>query len=313
MSVIKVDPLSSGVAGKGGKGGRAYVSTYLVLTDHKDDSPVTVSYGARNTFPGGFPFEGDYYWWGTPGSAHYSQDPEAYCLWPPDIKLKQDDQNFRRVWLVTVKHETPESADSRASGQNNPLTEDWEFSCDADEWTEEATMDKDGKPIRNSAGEQFKGKLVQVYKSRARYHLARNYASVNPMTLDDIRMSVNSARVKLDGRWYGPRMLLMRRVRYSRKIFAAVLTYYRVEFEIDSNPDTFDLTMADMGWREFIGGKADPNDPKSYRWIKDFATKHNTPTQLYLDGHGNVQPFNLPAVPLNFKYYKERVWPFSFP
>ena len=41
---------------------------------------------------------------------------------------------------------------------NDPNQEYWELNSDADEWTEEATKDKDNLPITNSSLEQFRGK-----------------------------------------------------------------------------------------------------------------------------------------------------------
>jgi len=271
----------------------------------------------------GIPEEGDTFWWGDlsiPVGPGHSQDLFVFATWPHRCVLA-DEKTTRKLWNVTVRHETPEDFNERGNQGGDPLDEDWEITFDADEWTEEAVKDNQDNPILTSSLEVLKGKQVQVFKSRGRWHLAKNFAAVDMGRLDDLRMSVNSQQLYIQGIRYPSRTLLLRRARSARKVYAKTRYYYRLELEIDANPETHDLKPVDRGRLHYIGteGPGDPDrkDPKRFAPNRNDKDKSAHADPLPLNGDGDLLTSYPPLCIINqnmgARYYKERNWPWTLP
>lgn len=298
MTVVSAQPLSSVMANKGGKGGRVYTSKYRVITNDKYDNAVTINLSVL------LPAFGATYAWGT------AFDLGAFAQWPHACQLERgDDQAFRKVWIVTVIHETPDDGDQRGDQRgDDPTAYPWEVNGDADEWTEEAQKDQDDKPIVSSSLEPFRGKNVQVFRNREKLSLSKNFATLNLSLIRETRGSVNASAVTILGQSYPARQLYMRRLRWSRVVYAAGNRFYFTHsFEIDTNPDTFDLKLVDQGHRQLIVGALN-TDPQNFTPIIDRQTQRPCQHPMNLDGNGHVLQAGQPVVIKSFKYYKQRPW-----
>ena len=297
MAVVEVQPLSSVIAAKGGKGGRTYTSKYRVITNSQYDNGVTINLSAN------LPLFGAASYWGN------TWDYGAFAKWPHSCQLeKGDDQSFRRFWIVTVIHETPDTEDEKGDQRgDDPTQYPWEVGGDADEWTEEATKDENDKPIVSSSLEPFKGKNVQVYRNRERLTLSKNFASLNLGYIRSTRGSVNASSVTILGQAYDARTLYLRKIRWSRVVYAGgSRVYFKHEFEIDTKEDTFDLKLVDMGHRKFIG--TDRNDPTHYGPILDIGTQRPIQQPIPLDGNGQPLQAGQVIQTKTFKFYPQRNW-----
>jgi len=281
MAVISVDAVSTRVSGEA-DGHRTYTSTWRVITNSRQDGASTASIAS------GLPTWGSYYRWGTgagPGGSN-SWDLGAWVHSRPTAVL-QSEQDSLKVWLVTVLH-TSRSRTPEITYPDDPLSAPWEVHRDADEWTEEATETVDGKPIWNSALRAIGGKATEIYKTRSKWTLAKNFATVPESWLNDIERSMNSSSVTIVGLTHPKLTLYMRKIVVDVLYFAVNTRYFRCTFFIDQNPETHNLKLIDKGrhYDKFFKGSDDPQD---YVEITDDVTANPQPDgSYYLDGQGQL-------------------------
>jgi len=281
MAVVSVDAVSTRVNGEA-DGHRTYTSTWRVITSSRSDGASTASIAT------GLPTWGDYYRWGSgsgPGGSN-SWDLGAWVHSRPTATL-QSERDSLKVWLVTVQH-TSRSRTPEITYPDDPLSAPWEVSRDADEWTEEATQTVDGKPIWNSALRAIGGKATEIYKTRSKWTLAKNFATVPESWLNDIERSMNSSTVAMVGLTHPPKTLYMRKIAVQVLYYAVNTRYFRCTFFIDQNPETHNLKLIDKGrhYDKFLKGSDDPQD---YVEITDDVTANPQPDgSYYLDGAGRL-------------------------
>jgi hypothetical protein len=283
MAVVSVQAVSTRVSGEA-DGHRTYTSTWRVITNSRQDGASTASIAS------GLPTWGSYYRWGTgsgPGGSN-SWDLGAWVHSRPTATL-QSEQDSLKVWLVTITH-TSRSRTPEDTYPDDPLSAPWEVSRDADEWTEEAveTVDSPPKPIWNSALRAIGGKATEIYKTRSKWTLAKNFATVPASWLNDLERSMNSSSVTIVGLTHPPKTLYMRKIAVQVLYFAVNTRYFRCTFYIDQNPETHNLKLIDKG-RHKWDGVGDKNDPESYVEITDKETANPQPDGSYfLDGEGGL-------------------------
>jgi hypothetical protein len=293
MAVVSVDAVSTRVSGEA-DGHRMYTSTWRVITNSRQDGASTASIAS------GLPTWGSYYRWGTgagPGGSN-SWDLGAWVHSRPTAVL-QSEQDSLKVWLVTVLH-TSRSRVPQDTYPDDPLSAPWEVERDADEWTEEATHSVDGKPIWNSALRAIGGKATEIYKTRSKWTLAKNFATVPESWLNDIERSMNSSSVTIVGLTHPPLTLYMRKIRVQILYYGVNSMYARCTFYIDQNPDTHNLKLVDKGrhYDKYLKGS---NNPEDYIEIVDSETQNPQPDGSYfLNGSGGLLPRGAAPVMLNY-------------
>jgi hypothetical protein len=257
------------------------------------------------------------YLWGT-GTGPYgsdSWDTGAWVQTAPSAAL-QSDKDSLKVWLVTITHSS--RAGMVETPYDDPLDAPWEVERDADEWTEEATQTVDGLPIWNSALRAISGKETEVYKTRSRWILSKNFDFVPAIWFEMLERSMNHSATTLVGIYYPRLTLYMRKIQVRVMYKADSTRYFRVTFNIDHNPETHNLRLVDKGrhYNKFLG---DPNNPESYVEITDSETLNPQPDgSYYLNGSGQIlQKGNPPVMlnqPLGFQVYRTYEWNvISFP
>jgi len=276
------------------EGHRTYKTIYQVITNDVNDGPITAMSA------GGLPVAGGVYVYGN------DSDSWAFCHAIPEVKLKEYDES-RKQWHLTYTHSTEPMERCQTTSIENPLMEPWAVEGDSDEWTEEATTDKDDEAIDNSSLEPLTGKEIEVFKTRRRLRLSKNLASLNQDLIDDIEGSVNDGNVTIFGKAYGARQLYMRKIRFTRRIYATCTFYYPHEFYIDTKQATHDLKVIDRGFKEYTG--TDPTDPKHYTPIREPDGDEGEVVRepVYLKDGQRLPAGNDPEE-LEFRYYPEEDW-----
>ena len=307
MAVTSVQPVNTRVSGES-DGHRSYTSTWRVITDSRQDGASTASIAT------GLPTWGDYYRWGTgsgPGGSN-SWDLGAWVHSRPTASL-QSEQDTLKVWLVTVTH-TSHSRVPADTYPDDPLNAPWEVSRDADEWTEEATqtVDDPPKPIWNSVLRAIGGKEVEIYKTRPKWTLTKNFAFVPESWLNDIERSMNSSSITIVGLTHPKWTLYMRKIAVQVLYYAVNTRYFRVTFYIDQNPANHNLKLIDKGrhYDKFLKGSTNPMD---YVEILDDVTQNPQPDGSYfLNGQGRLIAKGAAPVmleqPNGFQVYRDHEW-----
>jgi hypothetical protein len=310
MAVVEVCPQFTWLE-PNKEGWRVYKQIWSAITDQKDDGPITARSGT------GLPLPGDPYVWGN------DSDQDSVCDIIPDVRLEKQDQGFRKKWAITFTFSN-EPRD-RCQPIDNPVAEPWEIEGDCDEWedTTEFATDSTGAKvvaITNSALEPFS---ANVYRSRRKLVAKKNYSNINLDWIEIYTNSVNSVAITIFGKTYAARTLFMRRIAFTRKLYRCDF-YYPTTFNIDINPNTFDIQFPDKGFRKKKAtAPSPPTDPREhFEWItggdgvKDDSIRVREPQ--FLDGAGNVKAAgsdgHIIPVYRRYRFYRELQWSvFNFP
>ena len=305
MAVVSTQPVSTRVVGEA-EGHRTYTSTWRVITDSRHDGASTASIAP------GLPAWGSSYLWGTGSgpSGSNSWDLGAWMQSRPTATL-QSEQESMKVWLVTVVH-TSRSRKVEDSYPDNPAAAPWEISRDADEWTEEAQVTVDGKPIVNSVLRAIGGKATEIYKTRSKWTLTKNFEYLPVTLIRDLERSMNSSTVYLVGVQYPPKTLYMRKIALQAQYASAIYRYFRFTFYIEENLDTHNLRLVDKG-RHYDKFLLQSDDPDDYVEICDKVTGNPQPDgSYYLNGSGRLLPKGAAPVmleqPDGFQVYQTFNW-----
>lgn len=300
MAVTSVDKLVTRVQGQE-SGHRTYTSTWRAFTDSHLDGASTVMISTL------LPQLGDPYLW------ENSFDYGARVNSLPVVRLEREDFTAKKQWIVTVTY-TTQGRTLEAQPPDDPLSWAWKVSGDADEWVEEATEtipDADGNktPIMNSAFQQIRGKEVEKFRTRRKWVLSKNFATVNQTFIDHFEGSINRSTVRLLGTVYPPKTLFMRRISFTREWYAYNTPYFPHTFNIDVNPDTFNLKITDKGTMK-VRDDGDPEDPQDMVPILDDITKNQM--ERFLDGAAVPLAKGAAYVILNdpngFQIYEDEEW-----
>lgn len=266
------------------EGHREYKVTYLVKMTSVDDGP------AMALVASGLPLTGSFYALGN------EVDTWAFCT--PEVGVTQViTEKDRHFWVE--KHFTTKPQ-SRCNETNieNPLLEPAKISGQSDNVSEEATHDRFGQPIHNSAHEQLRGPQVEFDRYRSTVTIEQNYPNMTAITLAYRFLNHCNDRPM----WgMGYRQVRLSNVSFSRNFFGLCFPYYtrRLEFTLDSLG--FDKNLLDEGTK-VLNGHWD----EDRNWVLDnidglvpdkFNPNHFTravdyqgnPIRVVLDGNG--KPF----------------------
>ena len=186
---------------------------------------------------------------GTPFTLGNTNDPWAFCT--PELKVSRfDSPNEPGIfWRVGQRFSTVPLRRCQSSSIENPLNEPYKISGSFVKYTKEATLDKNGKPIRNSAFEVIRGKSVERDFNRPTVSIERNVL-LNPLTTyaalvdhvnDSTLWGLSARKVKLSN------------VSWTRKLYGVCTFYYTVKYDFDIDWNTFDRVVIDEGTRVLQG------------------------------------------------------------
>jgi hypothetical protein len=239
MAVVSVTEIHQG---RGGdiqeKAVRTYRRVFHVLTDSELDGPATVRLAV------GIPRPWDSY------VTDAELDITAFCK-----RVGAEPHGETPfLWIVTAEYSS--ATDTRPEDQEeNPLLRPAEWQWGFASVSKVITTDKDGGSVTNSAREPFDPPL-ELPTGRVTLTITRNEAGFDVARANRFNQSVNSVV------WYGQpvRTALMNAVSAVTQTENGI-PYVRVTYEIHFDPETFDLSVLDSGYRD-INGKLfrDPVD-----------------------------------------------------
>ena len=269
MAVTGFNLLTTRVQGQE-SGHRTYQSTFRVFTDSVSDGASTVMIYS------GLPQLGDPYLWGN------SFDYGARMNSLPVVRLEREDQSARKIWIATCTY-TTQGRQLEEQPPDDPLSHPWGVSGDADEWSEEAETDVNGKPLINSSFQQLRGKQVERFRSRRKLTLSKNFPIINQLWIDHYEESTNRSSVSILGMVYPPKHLYMRRITFTREWYAYNTPYFPHTFQIDVHKNGINRKIVDKGTMQ-LRDNGNPFDPGDMVPILNLQTKDQM--ERYLNGAG---------------------------
>ena len=229
-----------------------------------------------------------------------------------NIRIQQDTES-RLHWTITAEYsdERKTSKDKEA----NPLLRETDISRSASSYqkiAEVAVDDNIGKSaygtetaIVNSAGDPFVPP-PQVDDTRYTITLAKNFATYDDQTGYDYTNSVN------DGTYFGAatRTLKIASIDVPPKITEQVdgigdVEYYRVTTTMEYRPETWDLSILDKGYNEFISGSTTQTQEISTSTASENGTQPVSEPVL-LDGNGAQLAAGGTPSYRQYRYYREK-------
>jgi hypothetical protein len=277
--------ISSGVrvhkASSDPEGYRTYHVTYLVQGD-VGDGPVEVF----NT--PGLPVPGDSY------AFNSGSDQWAFCTQEWSISGQQQEGPIT-FWDVEIKF-TSKPDEKRCKDQKieDPLLIPDRVSGGFHKYTEEATSDRFGRPIVNSAWEQLRGPQAEFDKHRASIKIEQNVIDLQLGLISSVANCVNGSTM-----WgLPPRTIKLDEVSFEVKYYGNCFKYYTRTLGFDILFDGFDRDVLDEGtkalngawttdgtWKLInVGGQ--PPNPTNPAHFSQFKDRKDENAKCILDGRG---------------------------
>jgi len=278
------------------EGYRTYKITFKIESDSGLDGPANVLQTP------GLPIPGNYW-------EHFN-DIDIYVWLRPDAsvrRLNQDDGKGR-FWTIEMTYSNkPDSSQKKCSDEtiDDPLLEPQEISGDFIKYTEEATHDRFGNPIVNSAHEQIRGPQVEFDSNRSQIKIKQNVPLLEIELFGPMVDTLNDAPL-----WGLPaRCIKLSSAPWERKFHGQCQVYYTrtLTFDTfakkDANGDLvsgFDRELLDEGTKVLRGDwdrdpdsvtytdyvvvdGADPSNPSDFIRFKDWNGENS---RVILDGAG---------------------------
>lgn len=227
------------------EGHRTYKLTLYVESDDPLDGPAQVL--GNTPF---LPEYGDYWAFGN------DIDAWAWCRW--DAEVTQRVTNEPAYWwdcVLTFSTKPSEEGETKSCKEaqiDDPILQPPKINGGFVKNKEEATHDRFGKPILNSAHEHFRGPQVEFDNSRFMVKVEQNVTLLELELCNSMKDAVNDAPL-----WGLPaRCIKLTNFTWDRKFFGTCSVYYTRIFEFESNM------------------KPDPQDPEATEptvsaWDKD--------------------------------------------
>lgn len=267
-------------------GYREYWATFVVQSTSTVDGPSAV------LATPGLPTPGDKWIWGN------DIDLWAYATLERSVEPIEE-LGPSTIWHVEIKYSSkPKDKRCKDNQIDDPLLMADRVSGGSQKYTREATSDRFGNQLVNSAYEQIRGQQVEFDANRFTITIEQNVLDLQLFLLSTIVGCVNDSTL-----WGMPR----RKVKlsdfdFSVKYYGDCYKYYtrKLVFEID--PLGFDRDIADEGtkcingqwgtdghWQTVKIGGQNPN-PLNPAHYTAFTDRKGQPAKVVLDGKG--KPFD---------------------
>ena len=215
-------------------------------------------------------------------------DPWAFCLPNPSAEKAHVKGEIGNYWHVTQNFSTRPLRRCQDEQIDNPLMEPASLSGSFIKKMKEASFDKDGNPVVNTAWEKFHGSEVEFAESFPTVQIGFNSATLPLALVASMRDTLNDATL-----WGVPaRGVLFNDFSWERLLYGTCTYYYRLTFgfEVDDSADGFgfDRALLNAGMK-CLGGHS-PGSPFK-----------NTPIDPDAQT-GGVDNYKIPA---NFEAYKD--------
>lgn len=252
--------------GRNVDGHREWDITHLVGTTNSNDGPSSVMVTP------GLP---------TIGSAWIvGNDFDTWAFCTPEMTIRtfqtQNDAGF--YWSVQQRFTTEPQNRCQDTTIEDPLSEPHEISGSFVKYSKEATEDKDGKKIENSAFERMTGRILEVDDNRPTVSISKNFLTL-PLTLfTDYIDTVNDEEL-----WgLGPRKVKLSAITWRRQLYGVCSFYYTINYDFDINFNTHDRMIQEDGTL-VLGKGGDATDPDDYIKYKNKKDEEIRVTYLKYD------------------------------
>ena len=215
---------------------------------------------ARALLTPGLPQPGDVWVFGN------DIDMWAFCQWEAKIRPEVDKEK-NTFFVVTQKFSTrpPDLKACKEFQFEDPLLEPQKVSGTFSKFTTEATTDRFGKAIMNSAFELMRGPSLEFDDSRGQIRVEQNVPLLEQTLIYSIKDCVNDATL-----WGFPRRCVkLSNISWERKFYGACYVYYTRTFEFDVDLQTFDRDLLDEGTKALNGHWADVGTSGQRIWVLD--------------------------------------------
>jgi hypothetical protein len=270
------------------EGQRTYTITHLVHASAGEGPAAAIQCP-------GLPLPGSY--WSVGGDV----DLWAFCTPEADVQPHEEKPGeLPRFYSVTQTFSTrPPAGGKRCQDVQieDPLLEPADVSGSDSEYTEEATHDKDGRPILSSSWEQLRGQQNEWQMARGGIRIRQNVAGATQgyQLPNLLKNHVNDRPM-----WgFGPRCVRLSRAPWQRRFYGQCEVYYERTLEFDIRAEGWDRELLDEGTKAInghfdpssglyvldnVGGEApNPFDPKHFVRFKD---RNGENARVILDGLG---------------------------
>lgn len=238
----------------------------------------------------------------TPGSDWFFDGDLDIWAWHTGEKRaipELDDGDRNRFWRVESKfsNKPPDRQRCMDTQIEDPLLEPPRVSGSFTKYVEEATYDRNGDPILNSAHEVIRGPAVEFDANRPQIRIEMNVPTFTTVQLAYSMIDT----VNITGLWgFNPRCIKLSNAPWEKKYYGTCNVYYTITLEFDVRAiETFDKDVLDEGtkvlngrWDESsgawvlvnIGGAApDPENPQHFCRFQD---RNGNMSRVILDGAG---------------------------
>lgn len=299
-----------GIVGRNGSrdedGHRSYEVKHLVATTSNNDGPATVMVAS------GLPLVGAYWDYGN------DLDGWAWCLPTRKVDFYGNYENRPVFWWMVTSYFSTKRDSKRCQDESieDPLLEPDRISGSFVKYQREVCKDMDGKFIKSSSHELYRGSQVEFDHNFPTVTIEQNVGSLE---LDLFSSMVD--RVNDSPMWgMGPRQIKLSNASWRRELYGICNFYYVRSFEFDINADGFDREVLDEGsmvlrgkwerggvepdytWDYVVDENANPNNPKDFIRYKD-KNDENSRTPLNGSGEPLGDADNPVFLPVN--YYRE--------
>ncbi len=227
----------------------------------------------------------------------------VWCRWGATVTpVITKEPNY---WFTVEQTFSNKPADIKRQRCNDtpiedPILEPNKISGSFTKYTEEAFIDRFGKPITNSAFEQIRGPQIEFDRNHPTIKIEQNVINLGIELWGPMVDTVNDSRM-----WGLPRRTIkLSNVSWERKFYAQCYKYYTRTFEFDIKTETFDRDLLDEGTKVLSGrwsannsrvwelldvlenGIPVPPNPRNPLHFDKFKDPKNNPCRCILNGFG---------------------------
>lgn len=248
------------------EGHRTHTIKWLVQSAYQDD-PYAIYFAA------GLPSVGSPWSFGTV--------PDMWAFCEPDWSVNQvliGEPND--LWTVEQRFSTRPRKRCQDTSIEDPLSEPDRLSGSFIKFTKEATKDRHGTPLTNSAKQPIRGKLAERESNRPTVRIERNVSTLDLGQLASMVDCVNDATL-----WgLGPRKVKLAQAPWTRQTYGTCNHYFTITYDFDIEYNGFDIKAQDSGTAVLSEG-GDPTNPADFEIYKD---QKGEQMEVLLDGSGNI-------------------------
>ena len=264
------------------EGHRVYKITFVVQCDSLD-GPATALQAP------GLPVFGTYW------IIDNDVDLWAWCRWDAEVEPDKDDEPNEFFFVTFTFSTKPPDSPCKNNEVEDPLQEPPKISGSFVSYSEEATFDRFGNPLLNSAFERLRGPQVEFDGNRPQIKIEMNVPDLDLATLAVSANTVNDAPL-----WgMPPRCVKLSGIDWEQKYYGQCCTYYTLHLTFDMRYDTFDRDTTDEGTKVLngqwdtvsgawvllpINGK--PPDPTNPQHFIKFQGRDGNTAKCLLNGAG---------------------------